>query len=146
MKDFRFSLQKVLQWRQTELELREIQCKRRAAEVAALDGAREGLRSAADRAEREIRKRDAVDGSDLAALGSFRQQVKKKDGELAARRSEAQKKLEEERRAMMEARRRCRLLERLGERRRKEWEAGRDKEVEETAAESYLARWVRRQA
>jgi hypothetical protein len=47
---------------------------------------------------------------------------------------------------MLEARRRCRLLERLKERRLTEWTAGRDHELEEIAAESYLARWSRRQA
>jgi hypothetical protein len=42
---------------------------------------------------------------------------------------------------MLEARRRCRLLERLRERRWDEWKAAADRELEETAAESYLARW-----
>jgi hypothetical protein len=45
---------------------------------------------------------------------------------------------------MLEARRRCRLLERLKEHRLTEWTAERDREVEEIAAESYLARWSRR--
>ena len=45
---------------------------------------------------------------------------------------------------MLEARRRCRLLERLKERRLAEWTTARDHEVEEIAAESYLARWSQR--
>ena len=44
---------------------------------------------------------------------------------------------------MLEARRRCRLLERLKERRLAEWTAERDQELEEMAAETYLARWSR---
>jgi hypothetical protein len=43
----------------------------------------------------------------------------------------------------MEARRRCRLLEKLKERRRAEWEKARDRELEELASESFLARWNR---
>ena len=146
MKNFRFSLQKVLEWRQTQLELQDMKYKRQAAEIAALDGAREALLAAALRAEREVREHGAVHGSELAALAEFRDQVKKIRLRLADRRAAAQKRLAEEQRALLEARRRCRLLERLAERRRKEWEAERDRELEATASESYLARWARRQA
>jgi hypothetical protein len=45
---------------------------------------------------------------------------------------------------MLEARRRLRLLERLKDRRMAEWRAARDKELEELASESYLAKWQRR--
>jgi hypothetical protein len=44
---------------------------------------------------------------------------------------------------MLEARRRSRLLDRLRERRLEEWEATRDKELDEIASESYLAQWNR---
>jgi hypothetical protein len=47
---------------------------------------------------------------------------------------------------MHEARRRCRLLERLRERRRAEWKTENDRELEQVAAESYLARWGRVQS
>jgi hypothetical protein len=43
---------------------------------------------------------------------------------------------------MLEARRRCRLLERLKERRLAEWTSARDRELEEVASESFLARWA----
>jgi hypothetical protein len=46
----------------------------------------------------------------------------------------------------LEARRRCRLLERLRERRWTEWQLARDRELEELASDSYLAQWNRRQA
>ena len=47
---------------------------------------------------------------------------------------------------MLEARRRCRLLERLKERRLAEWTTARDRELDELASESYLAKWNRQQA
>ena len=40
---------------------------------------------------------------------------------------------------MLEARRHCRLLERLKERRLAEWKAACDHEMDELASESYLA-------
>jgi hypothetical protein len=45
---------------------------------------------------------------------------------------------------MLEARRRFRLLERLKERRHEDWRLARDRELEELASESYLARWAGR--
>jgi hypothetical protein len=46
--------------------------------------------------------------------------------------------------AMLEARRRFRLLERLKQRRLEDWRLAGDKELEELASESYLARWTGR--
>ncbi|HXS98679.1 MAG TPA: hypothetical protein VN736_28980 [Candidatus Limnocylindrales bacterium] len=145
MKSFRFSLQKVLEWRQTELELAEAGYKRETSAVLAIDEARRDLAREAESAELEVR-RGAVRGCDLSALSNYRKQVKKLDGDLLTRRDEAQKRVQDAQRELMEARRRCRLLERLGERRRAEWQAECDVELEEAAAESYLARWVRGQA
>ena len=77
---------------------------------------------------------------DLVALSGFRRRLKQQEKTLAAARIDQEKKAEVQRLVMLEARRRCRLLERLSERRLKEWEMARDREIEEQAAESYLAR------
>ena len=45
---------------------------------------------------------------------------------------------------MLEAQRQCRLLEKLEQRRHAEWRRAADKEVEDLAAESFLARWSRK--
>jgi hypothetical protein len=71
-------------------------------------------------------------------------QAKEKD--LALRYAEAEKKLAECRAAMLEARRRCSLMEKLKERRRADWEAAANREIEALAAESFLARWNRGKA
>ena len=42
---------------------------------------------------------------------------------------------------MLEARRRCRLLEKLKERRLAEWRAAAEREIEALAAEAFLTRW-----
>jgi hypothetical protein len=47
---------------------------------------------------------------------------------------------------MLEARRRCRLLERLKERRKGEWDIAFNRELEAVAAESFLAQWNRGKA
>ncbi|MGD0499300.1 MAG: hypothetical protein ABSC23_12785 [Bryobacteraceae bacterium] len=143
MKSFRFRLDKVLDWRRTQLELEEDKFKQECAAVAELDRLRAAWEASGIKAEMQIRQWGQVTGGDLAALGAFRQRVKTQETEIAARRAGRLQTLAAREAAMMEARRRCRLLERLKERRRGEWQAGETRETEELAAESYLARWNR---
>jgi flagellar biosynthesis chaperone FliJ len=143
---FRFRLQKVLDWRQMQLEIEELNFKRQAAALADLDRARAELEAAAIKAEVQVRDWSPLAGRDLAALGSFRLYVKTKEREIAARRAECQEKLDAQQRVMLEARRRCRLLERLKERRFAEWDLAQNRELEQLATESYLAQWSQRRA
>ncbi len=142
MGPFRFPLQKVLEWRQTQLEIEESRFRQASAAVAELDRAGAALEAAALGAEMEVRQRGSLAGRDLQALGAFRLQARKRQQEVAVRRAESQRKLAERQAAMLEARRRCRLLERLRERRLAEWTAQRDRELEALASESFLARWA----
>ena len=78
--------------------------------------------------------------------GEFRRQVRAESAVIELRRAERLKTLAAREAALMEARRRCRLLERLKERRRAEWRAEEGKELEALASESFLARWSGRKA
>lgn len=144
MNAFRFPLERVLEWRRGELELAELKLQQLTVAVAAVDKALAELETAGIQAEILVRDWSPVCGRDLTALGSFRLQVRKKNQDLAARRAECAGHLAAGRSAMLEARRRFRLLERLKERRWEAWRLARDKELEELASESYLARWVGR--
>ena len=141
MKSFHFPLQKALEWRQLELELEEARYKQQAAELAELDRRRAELEASGMRAEVQVREWNPVAASDVSALGSFRLRVKREDDALGRERAECVRKLAEQQQHMLEARRRCRLLERLRERRMAEWTAACSHELEELAGESYLARW-----
>ena len=134
MKSFQFPLQKVLDWRRTEMALAEAHLERQLAALAELDRRRAELQAAGIRTESQVRQWRPVSGGDLAALGGFRLQIKVREQGLAARRAECQKELEKLQNAMLEARRRLRLLERLKERRLAEWRAAFDRELEEQAA------------
>jgi len=144
MNAFRFPLQKALDWRRNELDLAELKFQQLTAAVAAVDQALAELETAGIRAEILVRDWSPVCGRDLAALGSFRLHVRKKNAELAARRVECAARLAAGRSGMLEARRRFRLLERLKDHRFEAWRLARDKELEELASESYLARWTAR--
>ena len=141
MKSFHFSLEKVLEWRRIELNLEEARCKTQSAELAELDRQRAEIEASGIRAEVQVRAWNPVGSGDLTALGSFRLRVRTEEAEIARRREASAQKLAAQKQKMLEARRRCRLLERLKERHLAEWTAARDHELEEIAAESYLARW-----
>ena len=141
MKTFHFPLEKALEWRRIELELEDARYKRQSAELASLDRRRAEIEASGIRAEIQVREWNPVAAGDLVALGSFRLRVKNDEAELAGRRAECARKLADQQQQMLEARRRCRLLERLKERRFAEWKSAADRELEQIAAESYLSRW-----
>ncbi len=143
MTTFTFRLDKVLAWRRTQLELAEVEFRREAAARAALDRALAELEARGIRTEAEVRDWPALAGRDLSALSGFRLYVERRAKELAAQRKAQTKKLAERQQTMLEARRRCRLLERLRERRLAEWQSENARELEQVAAESYLARFAR---
>lgn len=143
MNAFRFPLERALEWRRRQLEIEENRFKQQAAALANLDRARADLESTAIRAELQVRGWAPLLGQDLTALAGFRADVKTKEEALAGRRAECQRQLEAQQRLMLEARRRYRLLEKLRERRWQEWRAAADREIEQFAAENYLAGLVR---
>jgi flagellar export protein FliJ len=145
MKRFEFRLQKVLEWREKQLEIEDARYKQQMAGIAALDRARAGIEAAGVQAEMQLRSERAVSGQDLAALAGFRLHVRTRAIEIAAQRAEAQKRLEAQQLVMLEARRRCRLMERLKERRLAEWQTACYRELDDLASESFLARWAARE-
>jgi hypothetical protein len=144
MSAFRFPLQKALELRRRQLEREEARHKLRVAEVAALDRARAEAESARTSAGRQVRDWKPLTGEDLAALDRFRLHMQSEGVRIAERRKETARLAAEQEATMLDARRRCRLLEKLRERRLAEWQAAQDRELDERAAESFLAGWNRR--
>jgi flagellar export protein FliJ len=143
MNAFRFPLQKVLEWRRMQLGLEEIQYRRQAALLADVDRQRAELDESGKTAERQVREWNPLAAGELEALGGFRLHVKRKQQEMVVSREECRKQLGRQQSVMLEARRRLRLLEKLKERRLAQWRAAENKELEELASESYLAKWSR---
>ncbi len=144
MQPFHFRLDKVLDWRRTQLELAESRFRRERAALAELDRLSAEWEAAGIKAEAQVRKWDQLTGADLAALSEFRGCVRAAEADIALRRSERLKSLAAREAEMMGARRRCRLLERLQERRRAEWQKAESREHEALASESFLTRWSAR--
>ncbi len=143
MKPFRFRLEKVLEWRRLELEREEARFRQQTAALAAIDRNRAELEASGIRAESEVRQWRHVAGADLYALDAYRLEVRRGQARLAEKRRECEQQLADRQRALVEAQRRCRLLERLKERRLDEWKHELDHELQELGQESFLARWNR---
>ena len=142
MNAFRFRLEKVLEWRGKQLELEENKFRWEIAALAALDRARAELEAAGVKAEAQVRQAPTITGRELAALGEFRLLVRSREADIARQRADRVKSLAARKAALLEAQRRCRLLERLKERRLEEWRLAVNKETEDMVSETYLAQWT----
>src|SRR5579883_428590 len=120
---FHFPLERVLSWRRTQFEIEQTKYRHALAAVAELDRERQALEVSRTRAELQVRAERLVDGTDLAALGRFRRAVQSRELRVAERRVEAARTAEAQLQRMLEAQRRCRVLERLKDRRLAKWRA-----------------------
>ena len=144
MTTFTFRLEKVLRWRQTQLELEQFALSRLVAEGARWDAALQKLEDGRRAAETAAHSSGPVGGGYLAAPANYQKHVQREKQICVDRRRECEKKMEQQRARLLKARREFRLLERLRQLRRAEWEIAVDREFEALAAEAYLARWAPR--
>lgn len=143
MRAFAFPLRQALDWRRTQVDLEENRLRQLAAAREELALAAVRLDLVKGRAEQTVREAPAVAAGDLWALAAYRERLIAERQMLEARRAACEQQMEAQRQKVMEAQRQCRLLEKLEERRRAEWRRQTDREMENLAAESFLALWNR---
>ena len=143
MRAFEFPLRQALAWRRTQLETEENKLRQLAAKVEELALAVVRLDLVKGRAERTVREATAVDAADLWAWGAYRRRLLAELKALTGRKRECEQQMAAQRERVREAERQCRLLEKLEERRRAAWRIEADREMENLAAESFLALWNR---
>lgn len=139
MTAFSFRLERVLQWRRAQLDMAQAAMSRIAAERARWDAILANLSNARTQAEGLLA--GPVNGAELGALARYQAYVEQQRKIALERRREIEIKMEQQRARVLQARRECRLLERLREVRRAEWESAVNHEFEALAAETYLAQW-----
>jgi hypothetical protein len=141
MRSFHFRLESVLGWRRTELAAEEARLGPLVMERNRLEAARIEVAAARDGTRRELLAATHLEGRDLAAHSAFRARLAKEQEALAQQSAECRDRMAKQLSRIIEAQRKVRLLEKLRERRSQEWHALWDREVENFASESYLARW-----
>jgi len=140
MTTFSFRLERVLAWRQARLDVEQSALSRLAAEFARWEAALLKLGNARAKAEGLVQA-GTVNGMDLAALASYQEHIERQRKIATDRRRDCAARVEQQRVRLLQARREHRLLEKLRQVRRAEWEAAVDREFEALAAETYLAQW-----
>lgn len=143
MTRFRFRLESVLGWRRAQLEAEEFRLQPLLEAVARVEREIAAIDQARSVAEGEVRASGAVSAPELWALSAYREAAQARAVSLAARRRECGVEVERQRERIAAARRRCRLLERLRERRLGDWEYQQIRELDTFASDAFLARWKR---
>jgi hypothetical protein len=143
MKKFSFPLDPVLSWRHSQTRLEEAVLARLNAELQALD-----LRcSALDRSVVDARANLIAAPSsmpiEIGAMEHFRNSASAQTRYLLQSRRVLEQKLAHQTQRVVERRRDAQLLEHLRDRRWKSWQAAANREIDEQAEESFLARMVR---
>jgi hypothetical protein len=142
MKRFQFPLQRVLDWRSLHMRAAEEQLARLQEQHAMFVQRENALRAAELKAEMGLLKLPSMAGSDLQSLAAFQSRVRTERAELQTGRARCQSAIVQQRTRVLIARRDFRVLEKLKEKRLQSWVYLSDREIENTAAENYLARWA----
>lgn len=150
MRRFAFPLERVRQWRATQVELELAALERLFSAMRRLDeeefDLRTGLRNARLELAEEAGAGRQVSAPALLRLDDYGHFVQRGIERIGSRRQDLSRRIEEQRGRLVTARRNQRLLDKLRERALSEWQRQHDRELENQAGELYLARWRRREA
>lgn len=143
MKAFKFPLEKVLGWRHLQMRAEEEKLTVLQQHLALLNRRAHSLATAELNTKLRILKMDSVQGSELNALASFQERLKKERALVAGEKAQCEKRLAAQRVRLLKARKDYRILEKLRDRRLEEWTYSFNRELENDAADAYLAKLAR---
>ena len=141
MRRFDFPLEQVLRWRRTQFELEEFRVRQLNEELGRIGEQLRELTAARDASVRTIRDAESIDGAYLNSLATYLLRLNHSTEALRLRQTEQGRRVAEQDRRVIAARRRVRLLEKLRSRLLETWKADLARETESLAAESYLSLW-----
>jgi flagellar FliJ protein len=141
MKPFRFPLDRVLEWRREELETEQAALRALHAERERLQARRRWLEESLEAERRALVASATVESQALEALESWKVWVRGEFQRLGSLAQELERRIAVQRFKTLEAQRKVKLLERLREKAFQRWTAELNRELENFAAEAYLARW-----
>jgi flagellar export protein FliJ len=143
VKSFQFPLQRVLDWRALQMRTEEEKLAALQQTLAALVHRENTLIAEQLKSEMGILGQPAIEGSELQALAAFQSRFQSERRSLRVDRTKCETEIAAQRKRLLKARKDFRVLEKLKEKRWRTWTYFSDREVEHTAAESYIAKWVR---
>jgi len=140
---FHFALAKVLDFRRRQLELEEAKFEALHSERRALESESSRLEGEALQTRQSLMVTGSAESQDLVAADLYLRHLSAEKRRHTSRVAEWQARSSKQQEAVVEARRRVRLFEKLEERQLRDWKAAADREQENLASELYLARWKR---
>jgi hypothetical protein len=143
MERFHFPLEKVMRWRSLEFLREQEHLKRLLNEQVLLQRLAAKLSAEKSELDLSLGTIPELRGGELQGLGAFALRLRRKADELAARRARCERDLAVQQKKYNQAKQRVRLLEELRARKLKDWKYQQAAELEQLAAESYLATWNR---
>jgi flagellar export protein FliJ len=146
MKAFQFPLQRVLEYRELQMRTEEEKLSTIQNQLAEVLHRENALTAAQLNAEMNLLGRPLVEASEFRALSAFQLRIRSEKVSLLAARKNLEIQIAEQRKRLLKARKDCKVLENLKERRKKAWTYLSDREIENTAAESYISNWARSNA
>lgn len=141
MKKFTFPLERVLQWRETQVTIEEAKLEQLNVELRKIDTFEAHIRTEHAAEETAVLGARSATGADLAALEHYRKANVKQIEHLHRLRAECTRRIAAQMQEVARRRLDARLLEKLKHKRIAEWRAGFHRELEEQASEAYLAKW-----
>jgi flagellar protein FliJ len=140
MKAFAFDLQRILEFRRQQSGLERSRFQRFLAQFQLWEDEQLSLKAQNEEARADVRRLCVVEGQHLASLASFQRHIERRLQEVDRLKAGLMPQIEQQRLMVIEADHKVKLLERLREQKHREWIARRDKQTDELAADSYVAR------
>ncbi len=143
MAQFHFALDKILRWRAIELANEEAKLQRLILERTRIEGMLARVASERSGLTGSIGALPGLQGADLRALAAYGLRLRQHVEKLKDARARTEHNLAAQQKKYTEAKLRVRLLEQLKSRRLERWTYDQARQLETTAAESYLSGWNR---
>ena len=143
MKRFEFPLEIVRRWRQELVAIQELKLRQIIGEKAGLSAARRQIETEGRETVQQVLQQASIAPLELESLDSFRHYVRGRIRDFEQQESRCDARIIEQRNQVLEARRQFELLDRLRQKSYGEWIAAGNKELEELAAELFLAKTIR---
>jgi hypothetical protein len=140
MKRFEFRLERVAAWREEQLALEESRLHQFQAELRSLEARRAALESEEAASARALVTAASLTAEDLHREDQFRRYAARQRELMAAQKTVTERKINDQRARVLEARQKVELLKRLRAKRLAAWAAEFDRELEQQAAEAHLTR------
>lgn len=137
MKKFLFRLDRVLEFRRMNVDLEKTR-------LGVLERQMETLLAMRTRMDEEFQRQQAevaMDPLERIAFGQYAQFLKVEVSRLEAQRLRKAAEVDEQRKKYVDATQKLEVLERMKSKQFTEWEFSANKEVDDLAMDSFLARW-----